>query len=168
MASDVVVSSYSTSLIEAAIAHKPIVMLAPKPFPEYLHSDWYDLVPTAASLGEFLAMIDNDNPDLTWAPLASWAEEEMMSCGDSISNLADYLVAVQQHRIAAPQYTRVQVREPKTRKLHVLRSTLGVGRQTLEDVFHVKFGGRMLDHEEDTFWKSDVSRRVEAWRAILK
>ncbi len=44
MASDVILSSYSTSLIESAIAGKPIYMLEPVPIPDSLYCDWYDLV----------------------------------------------------------------------------------------------------------------------------
>ena len=90
MASDVVVSSYSTSLIEAAIAGKSIFMLEPIPIPASLYCDWYDFVSRLHTSTEFeeacLAPVDNN-----YLRLQMWAEDAMLSNGDPISGLADFI-----------------------------------------------------------------------------
>lgn len=98
LASDVVISSYSTSLIESAIAGKPIYMAEPVPIPESLSCDWYGLVPRIHDGAEFeqacLAPMENGNCDLQ-----KWAESAMLSNGDPISGLADFIAGlVKSHR----------------------------------------------------------------------
>ena len=45
LAADHVISSFSTTLIEAALAGKMIHMFSPEPLPEALHGDWHGFVP---------------------------------------------------------------------------------------------------------------------------
>jgi surface carbohydrate biosynthesis protein len=91
LASDVVISSYSTSLIESAIAGKSIYMVEPIPIPESLSCDWYELVPRLHSRADFeqacLTPTKNNNCDLQ-----GWAENAMLSTGDPIQGLADFIV----------------------------------------------------------------------------
>ena len=49
MASDMVISSLSTSLVEAAIAGKPAYLLEPYPCPEFLQVDWQDYITTIST-----------------------------------------------------------------------------------------------------------------------
>jgi len=90
MASDVVVSSYSTSLIEAAVAGKPIYMLEPVPIPDSLYCDWYDLVPRIHSNAGFeeacLASKGNNNHKLQ-----TWAQDSMLSNSDPVEGLANFI-----------------------------------------------------------------------------
>jgi len=90
LASDVVFSSYSTSLIESAIAGKSIYMAEPIPIPESLSCDWYGLVPRIHDSAEFeqacVVPMENNNCDLQ-----RWAEGEMLSNGDPIGGLADFI-----------------------------------------------------------------------------
>jgi surface carbohydrate biosynthesis protein len=93
LASDVVISSYSTSLIESAIAGKPIYMVEPLPIPESLSCDWYALVPRLHGCAEFeqacLTPMENSNRELQ-----KWAEGAMLSNGDPIRGLADFIVGL--------------------------------------------------------------------------
>ena len=95
LASDVVMSSYSTSLIESAIAGKPIYMVEPIPIPEALSCDWYGLVSRIYNTVEFeqacLTPAKNNNCDLQ-----TWAEGEMLSNGDPIKGLADFIAGLVQ------------------------------------------------------------------------
>ena len=90
MASDVVFSSYSTSLIESAIAGKPIYMLEPIPIPESLYCDWYELVPRIHSIAEFeeACFVPKGNND---QKLQTWAQDTMLSNGDPIAGLANFI-----------------------------------------------------------------------------
>jgi surface carbohydrate biosynthesis protein len=90
LASDVVISSYSTSLIESAAAGKSIYMVEPIPIPESLSCDWYGLVPRIYDSQGFeqacLAPVENNSCDLQ-----RWAESEMLSKGDPIEGLVDFI-----------------------------------------------------------------------------
>jgi len=90
LASDVVISSYSTSLIEAAVACKPIYMVEPVPIPESLQCDWYEFVPRIYASAEFkeacLALTENGDHELR-----RWTEESMLANGDPITGLADFI-----------------------------------------------------------------------------
>lgn len=94
LASDFVASSYSTSLIEAAVAGKPVGMLMPREFPDFLWSDWYALVSPVRAREEFLRAVRGGLQDMSFGPLAEWAGERMMSRGDAVGNLAAELSAV--------------------------------------------------------------------------
>jgi surface carbohydrate biosynthesis protein len=90
LASDVVISSYSTSLIEAAVACKPIYMVEPIPIPESLQCDWYEFVPRIYRSAEFeeacLTSAENGSHELQ-----RWTEEKMLANGDPINGLADFI-----------------------------------------------------------------------------
>lgn len=90
IASDIILSSYSTSLIEAAIAGKPIYMLEPVPIPESLYCDWYDIVPRIHSYADFeeacLRPEENNSQKLQ-----IWAQDTMLSNGDPIEELASFV-----------------------------------------------------------------------------
>jgi len=97
LASDIVFSSYSTSLIEAAVAGKPIYMVEPIPIPDSLSSDWYRFVPRIHSNDEFEAACMNLEKDFS-CDLRVWAEKEMLSKGDPISELADFVGKIVENR----------------------------------------------------------------------
>ncbi len=106
LASDVVMSSYSTTLIEAAVAGKPIHMLAPLPFPEFVQQDWHGLVPKIESADEFVGIVTAERLENTCQGLCDWAEDSMMSCGDAIVNLAGILASMRLRRRPLPEPPR--------------------------------------------------------------
>lgn len=91
LAADVVVSSHSTSLIEAAIAQKPAFMLEPYPIPSALHVDWHNFVPRISSRERFLQVCFRPEHSPVDHRLADWGEKTLISNGDSIINLAGRL-----------------------------------------------------------------------------
>lgn len=98
LASDWVMTSYSTSLIEAAVAERSIHMIVPEPIPEFVHNPWYDLVPKVATVNDLRAVVASD-PTANEGPLREWATREMLPTGDPIANMANWLADL--HRIAA-------------------------------------------------------------------
>jgi hypothetical protein len=95
LASDVVMSSYSTSLIESAIAGKPIYMVEPIPIPESLSCDWYDLVSRIHTNADFQQACMAPVTD-NYCDLQNWAEGAMLSNGDPIHGLADFIAGLVQ------------------------------------------------------------------------
>jgi surface carbohydrate biosynthesis protein len=74
--SDYVISSYSTTLIEAAVAGKNVIMMTPYAIPEVLKQVWHPYVKKCKTYEEFLASIlalDEDNSD----QLRSWARSNL-------------------------------------------------------------------------------------------
>lgn len=100
LASDVVLSSYSTSLIEAAVAGKRAFLVEPFPVPAALRSDWHTYAPALKSFEAFeRACLDDTAQDNR---LGDWARETMMARGDSILNLAKYFAGLVSGNIKRP------------------------------------------------------------------
>lgn len=100
LASDIVVSSYSTSLIEAAVAGKSAYMLEPYPIPEALRVSWHDHLPHIETYDEFLAQCTMIT-DLD-SSLGRWARKTLMSNGDSIHRMADFIAQLLKGILALP------------------------------------------------------------------
>ncbi|MBM3819844.1 MAG: hypothetical protein FJW14_12635 [Acidimicrobiia bacterium] len=89
MASDVACSSYSTTMIEAAIAGKPAYFLEPIPIPTPLQASWHARVPRIHTRQQFLMTAVTRKPDPSAsAELERWARSEMLGHGDPIAGLA--------------------------------------------------------------------------------
>ena len=102
LASEVVVSSYSTSLIEAGVAGKPAFMAEPCPLPEVLMVDWQQSVPRLRTLAEFEAACRSATTSTHHNQVGLWARTTMLSRGDPIANLARFLADVHLGRVARP------------------------------------------------------------------
>jgi surface carbohydrate biosynthesis protein len=142
LASDVVVSSYSTTLAEAAVAGIPCVMAQPMPIPEALWCDWYGLVPTVRTADELA------EPCLTGLQVADelrqWARASVIGPGDPILRVTDTVGRLWlQHRESPP--------EPPARRPEIAPKTYM----------------NPLTHDQDAFTQQDVDRRVGRWRVHL-
>lgn len=146
LASDLVISSYSTSLIEAAIAGKPAYMLEPFPFPDSIHCDWYAYANKIFNEEDFITLCTNPSPSNSNQALRIWAEKEMLSRGDPIDNLVRNLVGILQDQ---------------SRSGKVLKAS---------EPFKVKKNKKYFNeetHENDVFGEEDIRRRVEKWNKTL-
>jgi surface carbohydrate biosynthesis protein len=85
LASDLVVSNYSTTLVEAAVAGKPVFMLEPIPLPEFVHSGWHDLARRITTKDEFITA-GIDEPELSHT-------SRKICCRQSLCVLAHGIVA---------------------------------------------------------------------------
>ncbi len=90
LASDLIVSSFSTSLIEASIAGKPVYMVEPVPIIESFEADWYQYVPIIKQQSEFEKICLEENSDVD-KRLRDWAMTEMLANGDPILGLASWI-----------------------------------------------------------------------------
>ena len=90
LASDAVVSSHSTSLINSTIARKRMYILEPFPIPTPLKAEWHSCVPRIKTEEAFSSMCRGDALDRRMMH-CKWARRRLMSNGDAIKNLAVYL-----------------------------------------------------------------------------
>jgi tetratricopeptide (TPR) repeat protein len=116
MASDIIISSYSTTLIEGAIAGRPTYMVEPIPTPYPLRADWHVYVTRLENYDEFasiclgeLALHDNNT-------LQNWARKELMGVDDPISNLADFL-----HHLCQPNTPVIRIPAEEVNKALVFK-----------------------------------------------
>ena len=110
LASDVVMSSYSTTLIEAALVEKPIFMVETLPVPASLTCDWHSLIECITTKKEFLEVcaskkaqekIQEEVPEKTiddllgnFVELKEWACRSMLDHGDVFEGLATYVAGL--------------------------------------------------------------------------
>jgi surface carbohydrate biosynthesis protein len=102
MGSDVVLSSHSTSLIEASLAGRRAWMVTPFPVPAPLRQEWHNLVPHLTTEREFVAACLDGTDQTPDDRLANWARATFISRGDPIANLADYIARVATGRADRP------------------------------------------------------------------
>lgn len=148
LASDTVISSYSTSLIEAAVAMKPVYMFEAVLIPEALHCDWYQYIPSIQDEQAFSAACQSAASN--YQPLREWACLEMLANGDPIQRLVDFMAgqvkALPTPAITLPKRVRQRWRSFRWRK---------------------KAYFNPHTHEKDRFDEAEVQQRVARWHSIL-
>ncbi|HXF54869.1 MAG TPA: hypothetical protein VNK52_12165 [Hyphomicrobiaceae bacterium] len=172
LAADHVISSYSTTLIEAAIAGKPLHVFSPVPFPEALADEWYRHAPLLKSRQELLAAIRAPGRKAASAPLEAWARETLLPNGDPLQIIAERIAAL---RRALPNYGRQSTADH--RRLWTGQILIETARKRLQSSrrYHDYVRGRdpryaftLNKHEKDVFGAHDVARRIRRWRALAR
>lgn len=104
LASDIVVSSYSTSLIEAAVAGKAIAMLEPFELPTVLVQSWHHLAPRVTNYTEFLDLVRGrmEGHSDTSSALASWADANLLTRNDPIGAIVNCLCDLRREKVPRP------------------------------------------------------------------
>lgn len=95
MASDVVLSSHSSSLIEAAVAGKPAFITEPIAMPRTLTVKWHGLLAHLHTLEEVRRACLDGESDVR---LKHWSQDNLMGRGDSVANLAAFIASLLQNR----------------------------------------------------------------------
>ncbi len=145
MASDLVMSSYSTSLIEAAVAEKPIYMIEPLRFPDALSCDWYAHAPRIATADDFEKACFNNSPSAADFRLKLWAEKNLLAYGDPIERLAGFVQQlVERHK----QYGSLTAKSYK--------------------ILEEKKYFNLLTHENDVFDDNHIEQLIETWRRAMR
>jgi hypothetical protein len=171
LASDIVVSSYSTTLLEASIAQKQLYMLMPYPFPEFIQVDWNDLADKVKTESEFLTLIQQPYLDENWKPLEAWINKTMMSHGDPIANLAGFFSKILSGEIYVPQPAPLlsELSRPSFSKL--IRPVRKFGWTAMQrglSLIGVKTQAQVWNpHETDLITTDDVAERVGRWKEVL-
>lgn len=171
LASDIIFSSYSTTLLEAAVAHKPLGMLVPHPFPDFLYSEWYDLTDKIETREAFIDVVQQTNLPENWVDLESWVVRNMMDHGDPIAGLAEILASmvrgeliVQEPQLVARELERLTWnnlnRQGRKFGWNVLQKMLAIfGMKTESQAWN--------PHETDLINSEEVESRVQRWKMVL-
>jgi hypothetical protein len=171
LASDIVCSSYSTTLLEAATARKTVYMLAPYPFPPFIHVDWNDLADKVTTRDDFLKAITRPVLDPNWQNLEAWVRDTMLGNPDPIANLAEILMKMLEGElhVPPPRHIAEDLNRPSLEK--IIRSVRKFGwtamQQTLYALGIETLAQRWNPHETDVVEPQEVDRRVRAWGAVL-
>lgn len=171
LASNLVFSSISTTLLEAAIARKNLYMLMPYPIPEFIHVEWNDLATKIETEDAFLDILDQDENHTNWEPLQAWITEKMLSHGDPIRNQAQFFRSVYDGEFKIPAVEEIiehGIRSPLEKALDSIRKFLW--RMMEESIF--VFGLRPKSqqwkpHQTDVFDIEEVEQKVTRWKEIL-
>jgi len=172
LASDVVLSSFSTSLIEAAIAECPAYMVEPISLPEPLDADWHNYTTRIKTREEFLAACLGERNLSSCAALRTWARAELMGHGDPISNLADFLYRLCQPGLMRPPVPAKKIAKNSDnsptdqRDSDLMTQTYRQLRKSVHSLLHPTRPSR--DSRQDRFDSGEVARRVASVRKVLK
>jgi surface carbohydrate biosynthesis protein len=172
MASDIVMSSFSTTLIEAAVADKPIYMLTPVPLPDFIYSDWYDYVEKIESLEAFTRVCTAPVLESNWDRLGSWIDQTLLSGSDAIQNIVGTIQDLLEksislrppveiaNKLASPGFHTIY-RKSRKRAWKVYQGLVNLlGFQTPEQMRQV--------HEKDYLSADTINDNVNRWKNVLK
>lgn len=166
LASDIVFSSYSTSLIEAAVANKTVFMVEPFPIPGSLYVGWQDHVTRIKKQREFeeacvIGSSERDNR------LSKYARDNMMAHGDAIGRLADFFVRMSSGAVThpAPPKRSSLARSPSP----WLPSSLYFEYRRLNEFNKRRDSGRKGNawYERDQISRAEIDRRTRRWESFL-
>ncbi len=164
LASDVVVTSHSTSLIEASVAGKPAYMLEPHPMPDSLRATWHDLAHHLRDEASFRqAMFDLDKPRED--RLGAWARATLMTHGDSIWNLAQFVADLFAGRIEPPPPATYRSLMPP--EFHFPRLAFEYYKFRTREYRRARPKAINPKYEKDLLTPQQLAQRVEKWRTHL-
>lgn len=161
LASDVVVSTFSTSLIEAAVAGKPLFMLEPAAIPKGLSAPWYERVEKIKNRKEFISRISEKragSPTL----LAKWAEERFFVNKDPIDGLARYIgtLPLAQKKTEQKDFITAQVKSSGI--AHRLKEKAGLLKRYLSGTT-----AYYRNDDEDRYYRH-IEERKSAFQSFFK
>lgn len=168
LASDITVSSYSTSLIEAGVAGKPSYMFEPSPLPQVMRAAWHDRMPRVRSRTELeavCAQAGESGPNT----IGRWAREHMLGRGDAIWRIAEFLAKCLSTGATVPPIApRGAVTAPGRLPL-----PLGLlyeyrrlrDRRKLRDPSTVAH--EVYRHRGDIVAPAEIERRIDRWDDLL-
>ena len=164
LASDVVVSSFSTSLLEASIAGKPAYMLEPLPLPDPLWSIWNDDADSLTTREEFLAACLDQSTARSEQRLRHWAAANLLANGDPIDGLVSFIAAVCDGSTVLPLPPTMAPLVPRRHDGLVK----GLVRKAWVGAHGLLATGRSGDKHSMDFTQADVDRRTKAWEQVLE
>jgi len=154
LASDLVVTSYSTAGLEAAVCGKPVYLLRPEPLPPFMEVDWLATAPAVTTAAEFLQLA-RAAADLEPAQaLAGWATRHVTGSEDSLAATSRLLIEIVTGRRRGPP-------PPGRRPRTVARMTTAL-RHRLRAI-GARRTVRGTRYEMDRFSPRDVDRQTARW-----
>jgi hypothetical protein len=165
LVSDVVLSSHSTSLIEGAVAGRPVFMVEPHPIPAALKVKWHDLLGHIKTRDEFIrACAGSEGSEDT--RLKDWARRNLMNRGDSIFNLADFILALLVGEVEAPHYPSREVATPALKWIPPAWFW-SIYRRAKQKVRFRETSGIEPEFVKDVVSRDEVKRRIHKWSRLL-
>jgi surface carbohydrate biosynthesis protein len=155
LAADHVVSSHSTTLIEAALAGKPIHMFSPEAIPEALAAEWHGLVSLLKDKDTFLQTFRQFPIGPNGARLAAWARTQFVG-HDPLEAIAAEIARLRHDAGSLPQPIPSPPPPPDHRGASPARIAINLARKLLP---RSRF---------DVFGSHDVVRRVSRWKQVLQ
>lgn len=146
LASQAVASSYSTTLIEAAVAEKALCLMMPVEFPAFCRAAWFPAAPAARDVEGFLQAVCEGRGQETWRGLKHWAMEALGLDGDPVERIVDVLA-------------------------RAARASVGPGSPLecgiVPDAPRDFFTAPLAAHEADELTEAMVRARVQRWEAVV-
>jgi surface carbohydrate biosynthesis protein len=171
LASDVVMSSYSTILIEAALVGKTIRKFEPIPIPPALKYEWLDLVCSVGSEEEVINGASVGASDGGSNRLRTWALSEFFANSDPVLGLvraiAAETMAAHKNQVSLP---KGQFKQRMPIWLGILDRFVRLSpvvRDQLYRKFVPSYTHRPIDHEKDFFDWHEVELRTKKWKDVL-
>ncbi|MGE3992525.1 hypothetical protein [Pseudorhodoplanes sp.] len=169
IASDVVISSYSTVLIEASLANKTIRKVEPTPLPPSLRYEWCDLVTSVTNEDEMLAAASAGSHDGGSSMLRQWARRRFFPSDDPAVALVDEIARLTE---AAYREVRDGTKGPWRQRVPTWLSLIDefVGPRTRDKLYRnfvPDYTHKVTGHEKDFFDRADVHRRTNRWAKVL-
>ncbi len=162
LASDAVVSSFSTTLVEAAVAERPAYLLMPEAIPPSMHSGWHDLAPTIRTEDEFVDLTQNGGSPFASALLRQWAQSELLGYGDPLAGTVALLAAVAGKDCRLPTVPQLPLLDRM--QLEWKRTRRRWKRQLLATD---PVPPRSSVPSHDLFTADDIGDRTAAWQSVL-
>lgn len=147
LASDHVISSHSTTLVEAALAGKPIHRFSPETYPEALALHWHELVPLLSARTDLLEAIRSQPVNQGDTRLLEWARTQFLWAGDPLDVIARSLGGLLATVRGTPTAAPVRQSSGRTRK----------------DLVQASQG-----EPEDIFDAAEVDSRLARWHSVLE
>lgn len=165
LASDVILSSHSTSLIEGAVAGKPVFMVEPHPMPAAMKVEWHELLihlKTCNDVRQACAghVIHED------IRLGGWARRTMMGRGDSIHNLAQHISDMLSGKSDVPPPPSREDATPTLKWIPPAR-LWSAYRRVKQQIRHIRTGGIEPRFVKDAVLRDEVEERIKKWSHLL-
>lgn len=162
LASDVVISSFSTSLIEAAIAKKPIFMLEPFPILKDLIGEWYGYVPKVKTKEELLHMVKSHKP--AYVKLRTWAMGHFLRHGDPIRGLANFLGTLSTHSADREETKRLIEDFLRVQKYKNLQRDL---KANVIKIIHMLNLSLFVEKDDKDISIEEIEKKLQEYRNLL-
>jgi hypothetical protein len=149
LATDHVISSHSTTLIEAAMAGKPVHIFSSEPIPQSLAATWHGLVPHLTNKRIFLQELRRSPIEPNGSLLAAWGRAEFGE-NDSLEAIASSISRL---------HHGLESKDQKPPYNHRRASYARIA---------VEIAQKMRPHNRfDAFGIRDVNRRVSRWKRVV-
>lgn len=182
LASNLVISSYSTSLIEAAVAGREFFMLEPFALLPSLRQVWHQLVPRLTDEEMFIEACNRVGGHEIDRRLGIWAQTTFLGKGDPIMNLVDELANLCLHKVPLPPKLTWQAITPSEYEflprwmiylyhriqfeiLKWMPSKIRIWYRTLKGVRPV--WDEDLEYEADFVPQQEIQMRIHRWAKTL-